>query len=163
VISRCYLVTLAHLSSFPMMNHTFIFYMPPSEISFLIPLDQKNFILIFQIFTLHVCIFASNITNNVCDHISLQKKATLYPNLIDWIPTDHVGHLHYAFNNLLWHCESTPPSASSQLLEEIINFHLHDPDSSFANIMPGWLFGLVPRFLEFIMTLVHPTFFPHFI
>jgi len=70
------------------------------------------------------------------------------------------NHIAYAGSELIWHCKNTPPSASSQLWEEIINFPLHHPDSYFGNTKP-WihLFFEVPRFLKFIKTLVCPRFF----
>ena len=164
MISRCYLATLAHSSSFPSSNHVFIFSMPPSKISFVIQLAQKNFILIFQIFTLRVCTFASTITSNVRGHIFLPKEVAVYPPITDSISNDHGRHITYAGENLLWHCENTPLSASLQLREEIMNFTLHSPDYCFANPLPGMsLFFNVPQFLQLIKTLVRPTVFPHLI
>jgi len=88
------------------------------------------------------------------------KEVVVYPRLIDSISKDHGGHTMYAAYNLIWHCENTPPSASLQLREEIMNFSLHRPDSCFANTMPGMsLFYFIPQFLKFIKTLVCPTFF----
>ena len=149
------MATLAHLSSFPMPEgHKFIFSMPPSEISFLIRLGQKNCISIFQIFTPHACGFASDITTIVRFHI-FSKEVAVYPGLIDSISNGHSGPIIYARESLLWHCQNTPPSASLQLCEEIINFSLHRPDSCFANNPPGMsLFYFVPQFLQFIKTLV---------
>ena len=156
-ISRCYLATLAHSSSFPLSNHVFVFSMPPSEISFAIQLGQKNSTLIFQIFTPHVCTFASDIPNNVHYHIFLQKKLLLTHISAS---NDHGDQFTYASYHLIWHCENTPPSASSQLCEEIIKFSFHCPDSRFASRKPGMsLFLYVPEFLQFIKTLVCPRFF----
>jgi hypothetical protein len=67
-------------------------------------------------------------------------------------------HLMYAGSNLIWHCENTPPSAYSQLHEEIRNFSFHPPDSCFKT-PPGMAFLVdVPRFLQFIEALVRPLF-----
>jgi hypothetical protein len=90
------------------------------------------------------------------------KEVTTYPRLIDSISNDHRTHIIrvYAGENLLWHCENTPPSASLQLREEIIKFSLHHPDSCLANTLPRMsLFYFVPQFLQFIKTLVCPIFF----
>jgi hypothetical protein len=68
----------------------------------------------------------------------------------------------YAVGNLMWHCKNTPPSASSELHEEIVNFSLYCPNSSFASTVPRicqFHFELVPQFLRFIKTLVCHTLF----
>ena len=84
----------------------------------------------------------------------------LYPTLIDLIVTDHGAHIPYAIQNLIWHCQNTPPSASLQLREEIMKFSLYRPDSCFANTGPWMsLFFYVPEFLRSIKTLVCPIFF----
>jgi hypothetical protein len=155
-------VTLAQWSPFPMSAHIFAFYMHLFKISFLMPLVQKNFILIFQIFTPHACTFASTITRNVRRHIFLEKKSlyNTYPRLIDTISKDHDDHIAYAVHNLTWHCKNTPLSASSQLRDEIINFSLYRPDLFFASTRPGRsLFFYVPEFLRFVKALVCPIFF----
>ena len=92
------------------------------------------------------------------------KKVTAYPRLIDSISNNHSTHIIYAGENLLWHCQNTPLSASFQLREEIMNFSLHRPDSCFAKAKP-WksLFVNVPIFLQFIKTLVRLTFLRHVI
>jgi hypothetical protein len=90
----------------------------------------------------------------------LQREVTAHSRLIDFISKDHSTHVIYADQNLLWHCENTPPSASLQLREEIINFSLYSPDSCSANTPPRMsLFNFVPQFLQFIKTLVCSTFF----
>ena len=88
------------------------------------------------------------------------KEVAAYLHLIDSTSNDYGDHITYAGSELIWHCENTPASASSQLLEEIINFPLHHPDSCFGNTKP-WinLFFEVPRFLKFIKTLVCHRFF----
>ena len=87
------------------------------------------------------------------------KEVIAYSHLIDSISKDRGGHTMYASYNLIWHCKNTPPSASLQLREEIMNFSFRRPDSCFDNIRPGMsLFYFVPPFLEFIKTLVCPTF-----
>jgi hypothetical protein len=91
------------------------------------------------------------------------KKLLHYLRLIDSISNDYSTALYimYAGKSLLWHCENIPPSASSQLYEEIINFSLHRPDSCIANSFLGTtLFIAVPQFLQFIKTLVGSRFFP---
>ena len=88
------------------------------------------------------------------------KEVAAYSCSIDLISNDHCGHIIYAQNNLLWHCQNTPPSAYLHLWKEIINFSLHRPDSCFDNNPLGMsLFKFVPQFLEFIKTLVCPPFF----
>ena len=89
------------------------------------------------------------------------KEIVIYLDLIDLASGDNVGRSHfmYAGNNLLWHCENTPPSAYSQLQQEIHNFSFHPPDSCFKT-PPGMSFLFdVPRFLQFIKVLVCPIFF----
>jgi len=63
-------------------------------------------------------------------------------------------HFDYPLDNLIWHCENTPPSAYSQLREEILNFPFDRPDSCFR--ISHWknLFVYVPWFLSFIKGLV---------
>jgi hypothetical protein len=91
----------------------------------------------------------------------LSKEVVAYSDLIDSISKDHSYHITYAVHNLIRHCKNTPPSASSQLREEIINFSLHCPDSCFAIDAPGMsLFYFVPQLLECIKSLVCPAFFP---
>ena len=88
------------------------------------------------------------------------KEVAACPHLIDSISNDLSTHIIYAHENLLWHCQNTPPSAYLQLREEIINFPLDRPDSCFANTPPGMsLFYSVPEFLQFIKTLVCSRFF----
>jgi hypothetical protein len=88
------------------------------------------------------------------------KEVAAYLHLIDSTSNDLGSHFRYARSQLIWHCKNTPPSASSQLCEEIINFLLHCPDSCFGKTQPGInFFFFVPRFLNFIKTLVCPRFF----
>jgi hypothetical protein len=88
------------------------------------------------------------------------KEVAAYLYLIASIANIHGRHITYAVHNLTWHCKNTPPSASSQLCEEIANFSLYPPDSCFAAREPGMsLFVDVPKFLQFIKTLVCPTYF----
>ena len=70
------------------------------------------------------------------------------------------GHVNYAADNLIWHCENTPPSAYSQLWEEILKFPFYCPDSCFrtSRVIFSW-FVYVPQFLSFIKALVCPIFF----
>ena len=85
------------------------------------------------------------------------KEVVAYSGLIDSISKGHSYHITYAFHNLIWHCKNTPPSASSQLRKEIMNFSLDRPDSCFAIDGPGMsLFYFVPQLLEFIKSLVCP-------
>jgi len=79
--------------------------------------------------------------------------------LTDLASDDGSSHLSYAIHNLLWHCENTPPSAYSQLREEILNFPFDRPDSCFRTSGGTSLFVYVPRFLSFINTFVRPIFF----
>jgi len=134
-----------------------IFYMLPSEISFLMPLVQRSFISIFQVSTPLVCIFASNTTNSrVCLRTFL-PKTLLYTRLID--STSYGLRLHlYASQNLIWHSENTPPSAYSQLREEILNFPFHRSESCFAARGGRGLLVFVPNLLSFIKSLVRPIF-----
>ena len=84
------------------------------------------------------------------------KEPMIYLHLIDSISDDGViqGHFIYAGHSLIWHCENTPPSAHSQLQEEIRNFSFHRPDSGFVT-PPGMSFLVdVPRFLQCIKALV---------
>ena len=91
------------------------------------------------------------------------KEVAAYPCLIDSIPKEHSAHIIYASQNLLWHCQNTPPSAYLQLREEIMNFSLHRPDSCIAKAEPGiGLFFYVPKFLQFIKTLVRYRLSAHF-
>jgi len=88
------------------------------------------------------------------------KEIAGYPCLIDSISNNHGDHITYAAYNLIRHCKNIPPSASSQLREEIIDFSLHRPDSCFENTRPGMsLFFFAPPFLRFIKTMVCPRFF----
>ena len=89
------------------------------------------------------------------------KEAVIYLHLIDLTSNDDGGRKHfiYAGQNLVWHCENTPPSAHSQLQQEIRNFSFHRPDSCFKGLPGMNLFDEVPRFLEFIKALVCPAFF----
>jgi len=84
------------------------------------------------------------------------QKELLYICLID--PASD-GHIMYAAHNLLWHCENTPPSAYSQLYQEILDFPFHRPQSCFRTSRGRSLFILVPQFLSFIKTLVRPIYF----
>jgi hypothetical protein len=87
------------------------------------------------------------------------KEVAVYPHFIDSISKIHGDHITYANYNLIWHCQNIPPSAASQLREEIINFSLYHPDSCFPTTRSGMsLFYFVPKFLEFVKTLVCPTF-----
>jgi len=88
-------------------------------------------------------------------------ETMIYLHLIDLESDDDGGrrHLIYAGSNLIWHCENTPPSAYSQLHEEIRNFSFRPPDSCFKT-PPGMEFIVhVPDFLQFIKALVCPIFF----
>ena len=89
------------------------------------------------------------------------KETMIYLHLIDLESDDDGGRRHflYAGANLIWHCENTPPSAYSQLHEEIRNFSFHSPDSSFKTPLGMHFIVDVPRFLQFIKDLVCPTFF----
>jgi hypothetical protein len=92
------------------------------------------------------------------------KDVTAYPHLIASITKGPCPHISYAVQNLIWHCENTPLSASSQLHKEIMNFSFGPPDSCFSDSGPGWdLFFYVPKFLWFIKTLVCSRFFSCFI
>ena len=64
----------------------------------------------------------------------------------------------YPVENLIWHCENTPPSAHPQLREELLNFPFDRPDSCFR--ISHWknLFVYVPSFLSFIKDLVRLFF-----
>jgi hypothetical protein len=90
------------------------------------------------------------------------KEAVIHLHLID-LATDHDGTLHgpvpYATCNLIWHCENTPPSAYSQLHEEILHFPFHHPDSCFKTELGMSLFFYVPQFLQLIKALVCLIFF----
>jgi len=89
------------------------------------------------------------------------KEAMMYLPLIDLASDDDGGrgHFIYAGRNLIWHCENTPPSAYSELHEEILDFPFHRPDSCFKNSPGKSLFVYVPGFLEFIKALVRLIFF----
>jgi hypothetical protein len=92
------------------------------------------------------------------------KEAAAYLYLTDSISNDYGLHVSYSCDNLEWHCQNTPLSASSQLHEEIINFSLHSPVSCFPYPIHGQsLFVYVPRYLQFIKTLVCPRYFSCFI
>ena len=78
--------------------------------------------------------------------------------MIDSASGDGDNHFPYAAYNLIWHCENTPPSAYSQLREEIINFPFDRPDSCFNTPHGDSLFVHVPRFLRFIKAFVRPIF-----
>ena len=89
------------------------------------------------------------------------KKVVIYLHLID-LSTDEDGtpdHVFYADHNLIWHGQNTPPSAYSQLHEEIRNFSIHHLISCFKSRPRMSLFIHVPLFLQFIKTLVCPIFF----
>ena len=60
---------------------------------------------------------------------SPSEEAVMYVYLIESASHDDRGrgHFIYAGENLLWHCENTPPSAYSQLREELLHFSLHPP------------------------------------
>ena len=68
------------------------------------------------------------------------KEAMIYLHLIDLESDEDGGRLHflYAGANLIWHCENTPPSAYSQLHEEIRNFSFRLPDSCFKTPGSTW-------------------------
>jgi len=88
------------------------------------------------------------------------KEAVIYLYLIDLVSDDGGDHNHlvHAGHNLVWHCENTPPSAYSQLHEEIRNFSFRPADSCFKT-PPGMDFIVdVPHFLQFIKDLVCPLF-----
>ena len=90
------------------------------------------------------------------------KEVAAYPRLIDSTSSDLGSHKRCAAFQLIWHCENIPPSVSSQLCDEIINFSLHRPDSCFGNTNPGInLFFHIPHFLKFIKSLVCPRFFAY--
>ena len=99
--------------------------------------------------------------NKHCTLSYFPLKKLLHNHIyIDSISRDRAQYVMYAGYNLVRHGEKTPPSASSQLREEIINFSLHRPDSCIASPVPGMsLFYFVPRFLQFIKILVCPGFF----
>ena len=86
------------------------------------------------------------------------REAMIYLHLIDSASNDDRGRRHftYADAHLLWHCENTPPSACSQLREEILNFSFHRPDSCFITRPGRNLLVYVPQFLQFIKALVCP-------
>ena len=110
---------------------------------------------------MHLC-FRHN-KHSTLSYLSSTEVVT-YPCLIDSISNAHGHHITYAVHSLILHCENTPPSASSQLREEIISFSLRHPDSCFTSPIPGMsLFYFVPQFLRFIKTLVCLRFFPHLI
>jgi hypothetical protein len=110
---------------------------------------------------MHLCFH--HIKQSMLSYFPL-KEVTGYPCLIDLISNDHGIHIIYAGENLLWHCENTPLSASLQLREEIINCSIRRPDSFLGRTKPGEsLFCFVPEFLRVIKTLVCPTFFAHLI
>jgi hypothetical protein len=113
--------------------------------------------------------------HTICMHLCFQhikqcmstyfssKEVVIYLHLIDLASEDDGSHGHaiYAGYKLIWHCENTPPSAYSQLHEEIRNFSFHPPHSCFKT-PPGMSFFVhVPRFLQFIKALVCPIFFLH--
>jgi len=106
---------------------------------------------------MHIC-FSHN---KNCMFLQFSFKETQeYFHLIDSSSVHNLGHLRYAGHALIWHCESTPPSASAQLHEEIINFSLLHPDSCFPGAFPSQsLFDIVPRFLLFIKVLCIQYFF----
>jgi len=88
------------------------------------------------------------------------KEVMIYLHLIDLESDDDGGRRHFlhAGFNLIWHCENTPPSAYSQLHEEIRNFSFRPADSCFKT-PPGMDFIVdVPHFLQFIKDLVCPLF-----
>jgi len=86
------------------------------------------------------------------------KETMIYLHLIDLESDDDGGRRHflYAGANLIWHCENTPPSAYSQLHEEIRNFSFHSPDSCFKTPLGMHFIVDVPRFIK---DLVCPIFF----
>ena len=79
--------------------------------------------------------------------------------MIDLASYDDSRYLSYAEHNLIWHCENTPPSAYSQLWEEILNFPFDRPDFCFGTSRGTSLFLYVPKFLSFIKTFVRPIVF----
>jgi len=86
------------------------------------------------------------------------KDAAVY-RLIDSADDGGGRHLSYARRNLIWHCENTPPSAYSQLREEMLNFPFDRPDSCFRASRETSLFFYVPQFLSFIKAFVRPNLF----
>jgi hypothetical protein len=104
---------------------------------------------------MHLC-FQHN-TKCLSTYFPLTDAVT-YLHLIDLASDEDGGRSHfiYAGRNLLWHCENTPPSAHSQLHEEIRNFSFARPDSCFKPPPGMSLLVSVPRFLEFIKALVCP-------
>ena len=88
------------------------------------------------------------------------KDTVIYLHFIDLASDEDGGcsHFIYAGCNLIWHCENTPPSAYSQLQEEIRDFSFHRPDSCFKTSPGRSLLVYVPRFLQFIKALVRPIF-----
>jgi len=82
----------------------------------------------------------------------------LITHLLDSTSDHDHDHVRYAVYNLIWHCENTPPSAYSQLREEILNFPFDRPDSSFRTKRASSLLVCVPEFLSFIKAFVRPIF-----
>jgi hypothetical protein len=92
------------------------------------------------------------------------KEVAAYSHSIGSISKNRDKHTEYANHHLIWHCKNIPPSAFSQLCEEIMKISLDRPDSCFPTPVPGLcLLYFVPKFLQFIKTLVCPTFFDHLI
>ena len=88
------------------------------------------------------------------------KEVAIYLLVIGSISNDCSKHTTYAVSNLVFHCKNTPLSTSLQLCEEIVNFSLHTPNSCFPHHVSGMsLFYHVPKYLQFIKTLVCPTYF----
>jgi len=102
---------------------------------------------------MHLCFQHSN----ECMSTFFLRKELMYTCLTD-SASKHGHHFTYAVHRLIWHCENTPPSAYTQLREEILNFPFHRPNSCFPAARGMSLFGYVPQFLTFIKTLVRPIF-----
>jgi len=107
--------------------------------------------------------------HTACMHLCFQHNSQcmstyFHPNDAAGISTltdsgsDDSDHLSYAAYNLIWHCENTPPSAYSQLRDEILNFPFHRPVSCFRTSHGKSLFVCVPWFLSFIKAFVRPFF-----
>jgi hypothetical protein len=103
---------------------------------------------------MHLCF--QHIKNCTSTYFPSKEVAT-YLHVIDSSYNNNGAHITYAVISLVQHCKNALLSASSQLHEEIINFSLDPPDSCFPNTSPGMsLFLFVPKFLQFIKTLVCP-------
>jgi len=158
-MSRCYLATLVVTVS---NIHPFIHILHASLGDFLLDSARSKefYINLSSIHTTCMLLCFQHNKQYMSTYFS-SKQAVIYLHLIDLASTDDGGHVHfpYAGQNLLWHCENIPPSAYSQLHEEIRKFSFHHPDSCFT-VLPGIsLLVHVPQFLQFIKALVCPIFF----